>query len=107
MKALGKDIKAAYDAIPEGFCHDGGELDEEFGHNFEVTDLEDDGLFDLTELGFDIIEDPLDNYKSFAGAFKKWKAKQGRVNVVLSIDKQELEAALELIKDIKGVKIIK
>lgn len=106
MKVLGKDLKEFWETIPEDYVVDGiADITPE--DEIEIKDLKDDEKYELTELGFEIIEDPQGNTKSFAGAFKKWKAKQGKVNVLVSIEKEELEAALKTINSIKGVRVIR
>lgn len=110
MKILGKELKEFWQSIPDGKYVEGDWEDD-------PSSLEDDVKYDPSELGYETIEndryeiteddDKSEEVVNFITAFKRWKAKQSKVTVILHVDKNCLDSALSAIKDIKGVKIVK
>jgi hypothetical protein len=107
MKAFGKDIKAFYDSIPEGYIHDGEEPDYGLEEGEDISDLEDGKKYDLSKWGYICKEEGAPSEVKFETMFKKWKAQQTHTSVLLSIDKEQLAIALATIKTIKGVTVIR
>ena len=111
MKAFGKDIKAFYKTIPQGYYHEGEEFDEEEGEelnsNYDIDNLIDEKKYDLNKWGYIIKEGDDDNLVKFETSFKKWKAKQTSTTLVLEIKNERLTEVLAVIKKLTGVKVIK
>lgn len=95
MKAIGAEIIEFYNNhFPDGYYHD------DYDESIDMDNLNPNQKYELNDLGYIISDEDPSNERTFSSVFRRWQKKQTHVTLLVSVPREQIEAAK---KDIKAL----